>query len=514
MNKQLTGKNGTLKVIAKIDMSPHSYLRSYDLELIGAEVDFIYRFAREHDYGLSFTHATVDEELVEALQQKKADIAIGFFTKRKDDTIDMTDPLYSSTISLLVRYGNIEESINWTTLYGSIEEFNGENIGVVSGSFYDKLSEKYFADSTFFFGDSIYALIKKLLAEEIEGFIYDQPVVEFYVNLFQHRLAMYKFEELEDNQNALGFQKTEEGEALAKEFNEFIKTLDLPALKKKWEAPDWSTETMELLDNSDLKVDTELNPKDKLLTVGFNFGIKPLAFYSGNEPAGFEVEVVYLFAKARHYNLKIIDIDMGERLSLIKEKKVDITGGSLSITDERKQFMIFSDPIYSCGTVLAVRIDSKKDLIPIEVTSANYTVLESNVVDVDVKFSDDQIRTSACVFPEYFNDTLSIQCTIDDIKGVDLSKGFEHVNTDNKILLLYNYIEANNFLQANTLIEGHSDIIQQSPKNEEIICETTGLSSLSSLFGFSNNSLIAAILGSATSVAIITYLISLCRHHQ
>jgi len=40
LNKTLTAEKGILKVIAKIDMSPHSYLRIYDQELIGAEIDF------------------------------------------------------------------------------------------------------------------------------------------------------------------------------------------------------------------------------------------------------------------------------------------------------------------------------------------------------------------------------------------------------------------------------------------------------------------------------------------
>jgi len=52
-------------------------------------------------------------------------------------------------------------------------------------------------------------MIEKLLLEDINGFIYDQPVIEYYVNLFQHRLAMYTFDELEDNHNAYGFQKNE-----------------------------------------------------------------------------------------------------------------------------------------------------------------------------------------------------------------------------------------------------------------------------------------------------------------
>ena len=219
LNKTLTAEKNVLKVIAKIDMSPNCYLRSYDQELIGAEIEFIYNFAREYGYGLSFEYADVDDELIDALKNKKADIALGFFVKKVEDTIDMTDIICSSHINLLVRFGNLPESIKWTTLYDGIEEFNGDKIGIMKGAYYDTLTQKYFNESEFVEGENVFDLMKKLLLEEINGFIFDQPAVEYYVSLFPYRLSTYLFDELEPNQNAFGFQKNEEGEKLAKEFN-------------------------------------------------------------------------------------------------------------------------------------------------------------------------------------------------------------------------------------------------------------------------------------------------------
>ena len=323
-------------------MWPHSYLRSYDQELIGAEIEFIYNFAREYGYGLSFEHADVDDELIDALKNKKADIALGFFVKRVDDTIDMTDTIYSSHISLLVRYGNLPESIDWY-LYDGIEQFNGDKIGIIKGSYYYTLSEKYFNESEFVEREDLFDLIEQLLLEEIDGFIFDQPAIEYYVNLFKFRLSLYTFDELETNQNAFGFQKNEEGEKLAKEFNEFLKTIDVPALEKKWNREDWSVDNADLIvrDNSDLKIDKDLNPDDKLLTVGFDLILKPLSFYYGNEPLGVEVEVIYLFANAKHYNINIVDLNLEERLTYLKEVKANITGGGFSISEERKKILFF-----------------------------------------------------------------------------------------------------------------------------------------------------------------------------
>lgn len=318
-------------------MSPNCYLRSYDQELIGAEVDFIYKLAREYGYGLNFKYADVDDELIDALNKKKADIALGFFVKRVVDTIDMTDTLYSSHINLIVRFGNLPESIKWTGLYSSIEEFNGEKIGIVKGSYYDILTQKYFNKSEFVEGNNVYDLMEKLLLEEIDGFIFDQPAVEYYVSLFSYRLSFYVFDELEPNQNAFGFQNNNEGKKLAEEFNEFLKTIDVPALEKKWNRKDFSLENGgEFYDNSDLKIDKALNPNDPLLTVGFDLALKPLSYYYGNEPMGMEVEIIYLFAMKKNYNIKIVEINLQERLTYLTEGKVNITGGVFSISEERK----------------------------------------------------------------------------------------------------------------------------------------------------------------------------------
>ena len=218
---------------------------------------------------------------------------------------------------------------------------------------------------------------------------------------------------------------------------------------------------------------------------------------------GVEVEITYLFAKAKHYNIQIVSINLQERLTYLKEGKANITGGEFSISEERKKDIIFSDVIYTCGTVLAVRLDSVKSLIPIELYDRNYTRKEKNIIDVNVKFQDDKIKTSSCVLPDYFNDILLINCTIDDIQDVNVSNGFEYVNTEDKILLLYNYIEANNFLQANKLIEGHTNIIQESDKSEEIVC-------IKSSNKFSTSEIITSVVAASGAIAVMFYLLKFC----
>ena len=148
---------------------------------------------------------------------------------------------------------------------------------------------------------------------------------------------------------------------------------------------------------------------------------------------------------------------------------------------------------------MAVRLDSKKDEVPIEIRDGKYNLKEKKIVDVNVKFPDDKIKISSCVFPDFYNDTLLINCTINNIKDVNTSKGFEYVNTEDKLELLYNYIEANNLLQANKIIEGINDIIQEDDKSQEIFCKTSNI-----------NTIVAVAVAASVAIPLMALLLKLC----
>ena len=70
-------------------------------------------------------------------------------------------------------------------------------------------------------------MFKLLLLEDIEGFISDEPVVQYFHIAFPWRITYYTFDNIDPIQNAFAFQKNNEGENLLKEFNEFISDLNL-----------------------------------------------------------------------------------------------------------------------------------------------------------------------------------------------------------------------------------------------------------------------------------------------
>ena len=120
---------------------------------------------------------------------------------------------------------------------------------------------------------------------------------------------------------------------------EFVSTLNLNSIYQKWF----------VIDTSKLTIDKDLNNNGKLINVALNLQIKPICFIEGNEAKGFETEIIYRFAKAKKYNIKLINVNTAERISYLQEGKADISGGVLSITEERKKIIYFSNAVYSTG---------------------------------------------------------------------------------------------------------------------------------------------------------------------
>ena len=92
----------------------------------------------------------------------------------------------------------------------------------------------------------------------------------------------------------------------------------------------------------------------------------------GNEAKGYEIEILYKFAKAKRYNLNFLHATMEERITFLVEGKAEITGGLFTITDYRKKKIHFSNPLYNTGMALTVRIASRKDMIQIKVLDNDY----------------------------------------------------------------------------------------------------------------------------------------------
>ena len=473
IDTKLTGENGTLDVAIRYENYPYTYKENN--KIMGSEIEFLYLFAKEYGYNLNLKEVDSYEDQVESLKSKSANISAGYFIIKDEirNEITFSDIIYESKVFIIVRYFNLPESTKFKIPHNSVNQFDGEKLGVLLDSSYVPLTLKHFPKTKSIGYDTFSELYYHLLMKNIEGFVIDEIISKYFQNIFSNKLSYYSIPN-EYSDLAFAFQKNENGIALLNEFNEFLTTLNLEELLNKWL----------VVDTSKIIIDKNLNKNGKLINAAFNFLSKPLSFIEEDEEKGYDIEILYKFARAKNYNINLIRASLEEIQTLLEERKADISGGAMTITDERKKRVHFSNPVYTTGIGLIVRTDSKKDVIKIKIIDKNYKEKSDNNAELKVKFSE-SIKTSSCIFPNTYNETILINCTISNLNNVNASKGFKYDSTSDKMNILYNNLELNNFFEANSKIIGHNNIIIGSNK-DKINCF--------SKISLKNGSIIASIL--------------------
>jgi len=455
--RNLNGTNGTINLMLKLENPPYSYLENG--QVLGVEVFFIYYFAYAYGYQINLTLAETIQDQINCLKNKSIDIAGGFMPildKFKNDIL-YTKAFHPSISNILIRYENSPVFATGLNIYDSVDDFNGEILGSLNESHYINITNSHFQKSELILSDSFYDLYTELLYENIEGFIIDKTIADYFQNRYPDRLTFYT-ENYLNNSYAFGFQKNDEGEKLLNEFNDFLSNFDTESLYNKWIKP-----------NTSLLIDKNLNKSAKIINAAFFIGIRPMCYYEIEEEKGFELDLLYQFAKEKNYNINLTRINTtNDRINYITEGLANITGGIFSILEERKEYIKFSNPILETQTVLAVRTDSKKDYYKIVIVDNNFEEKPNNTVDIEVEFSN-VTKNSSCVFPKEYNDTIIINCTISNItESNPYYEGFEYGNTSDKIRFIYYDFDPKNFFNANSFFP-ELNIIQESNKSN-IIC--------------------------------------------
>ncbi len=113
-------------------------------------------------------------------------------------------------------------------------------------------------------------------------------------------------------------------------------------------------------------------------------------------PAGFDIESMNWIAKKMGFEVQHTPINWDGIIPALQAKKIDMICSGMSISEERKQAVNFSDPYYSIKKYIAVRQDS--NLTVDEVFKGEYTLgvqrgtnehdlLQSRIDDENLKIS-------------------------------------------------------------------------------------------------------------------------------
>lgn len=326
---------------------PYSYYKG--TELAGYDIELAHRFAAWLGAGLEFKVYDFGG-IIAAAQAGNIDCIMSnlFYTPEKDESIPFSDPLFEVDITAMVRDTTQSAQSATTAAYTSVDQLNGKNIGSATGTTYDDIVRRRLPDVTFSYYNTYSDMVAAMQSGKIAAFACDEPVLRTImaensqVTMIPEYLDTFEF--------GFTFPKSEKGSALCGQMSEFIREIresgELSQMEDKW--------VNGHLDDADMPNAEDLGGENGILTLAINALNAPFDFMRGNEYAGYEVELVVRFCKRYGYGLAIKNMDFDAVLASVQTDKADFGAATISITEERKQSVLFSDPHFSGGTVLAV----------------------------------------------------------------------------------------------------------------------------------------------------------------
>jgi len=481
--------------LSNFNTPPYAYLNENNEE-VGLLTQLLYEYARYYEKGISLKKTFTDEDLISSVINSSVDMSVGSVILSDVDTeiAEFVKSPINATPITIIKYDNAEASLEWY-LPNSIQEFDGINIGTLND--HEGLINHIFPNTK---QNQIYTFLQanemfnNLLSERIDAILTDELLVEFYDKL-SSRISFYK-EKLWNNSYGISFTD----ENMRDDFNEFLdENYDETGLKNLLE--EWrNADENKVLDFSLPDVGKEE------IVIYFPY-LRPMCYHENGEYKGFELDLLYKFARAKNYTIRTI-----VWLRKTPNDNVNVNIGYQNITE--KENLYFSKPIYNGSSILAVRPDNIRSKLPITVLDGNYKQKNNNNYETKVEING-VIKNKTCTLPDnFYNDSILINCSISEISEDELKniKNLKIINSTDRINILYSSIRVDNFEKANTLFPNKNfstqsnldNIINTADKNDTIIDNTIYNKKLDK--GLSTGGIIAIVIPSVILLAGITVL--------
>lgn len=356
----------TLRVGTTGSVMPYSYF--VGTELAGYDIELANRFAGWLGAELELKVYDFDG-IVPAAEAGSIDCIMSnlFYTEEKDQAIPFSDVLFEVQITAMVRSDGQGQNSASTAEYTSLSQLNGKRIGVQTGTSFDKAVFEQLPDAEVSYYNTKADLISALLTYKIDGYTVDEPVVK--VEMHQDERLTYIPEYMENFEFAYVFPKTEAGQALRDQFSEYLRTIrqdgTMAQIETKWFSEDDTQKTL-----PDYKAFPAPNGTLRMATEAL---YEPFTYIMNNEIVGYDIDIAVRFCEAYGYGLEIVDMSFDAVLPSVYTGKCDFGGSGITITAERAESVLFSEPSFIGGTVMAVL---KAETAPVTAAEGVYKTLD------------------------------------------------------------------------------------------------------------------------------------------
>ena len=340
----------TLKMATSAINPPFEYIKNG--EIVGYEMDLMARFCDEMGYGLE-VHDVAFESVILGIETGMYDFAVSTLsaTPAFKEKNYLSNAFYVSECVMAVQIiGGEHPSQSLTNAKEILDTLNRPEvkIGTVSSATFNTVIDKFFPKSSRLFFKSHIDMAKFVEAGKMDAMVVDEPTAKLLVSEFKELEILDKA--LEPSDYAYAFPKNEKGELLCAQMNEFIQASMKQGLKTELEAI-WfgSDESLKKIDLSKLK------PISGTLHLAVNSTCPPFTYIKDNVIVGYDIDWIVRFCEAYGYGLEISDMNFEAILPSLAAGTSDFAAGEITVTEERKQSVYFSAPVYNGGIVAVVK---------------------------------------------------------------------------------------------------------------------------------------------------------------
>ncbi len=323
-------------------------------ELTGFDIEFLKRLGLNMNAKIDVSVMNYDA-LIAGLESGKLDLVIANLniTPERAERIIYSIPYMTAATGLVVK--NDASLPDFSKIEDYSEYFSsGKRLGITVGTTFDGIAQRLFPDAQRLYYNTGAELVAALIDGKIDGYLVDKP--QGYAQcLLNDKLWMPDTLIADDNYGialALG------NEELCAQMNEIILryasdgTFD--AMEQKWFLIDETQKPM-----ADIALSGE-NGVLRLSTTGDSY---PFSYIRDGEPVGYSIEAFKMICGELGYDAEIRISDFAGLIASISSGKTDAASDCISITDERKEQMLFTEPTYKGGVMM---------MLPAALNPANY----------------------------------------------------------------------------------------------------------------------------------------------
>ena len=234
----------------------------------------------------------------------------------------------------------------------SLDDLQHARIGCWPTSIAEMYAKKKFPEAQFENLDFISDMVQSLKQNKIDAFLLDSVYAE---NLISEGISVdYIKEPIGEVKIAYVFSKTEEGQKLCNQVNDFIKKLndtgELDKLKQKWLKGNESSRNF---------TKSKLTGKNGKLKIATEAVSVPYDYIKDNNVVGYEVEIIDKFCVEYDYDYDIVVEEFMAMLVDVNLNKVNIGMSSIQVTEEKAKRVLFSEPTNVDNIVAIINPTSK-----------------------------------------------------------------------------------------------------------------------------------------------------------